>query len=110
MGACWQVSNRLQTLSRRAITRDKAAEIQNDIRQILFRDWDPIGVNSNPKLSDEYDAYITALYRILVGDRSEVDIIQHLAATETAILGRTESPKHRLRHVAMKLLTLDVRL
>ena len=31
----------------------RAAEIQESIRQILFRDWDPIGVNHNPKLADD---------------------------------------------------------
>jgi len=34
----------------------RAAEIQDSIRQVLFRDWDPIGVSDNPKLADEYDS------------------------------------------------------
>ncbi|MDR6530098.1 hypothetical protein J2800_000822 [Caulobacter rhizosphaerae] len=28
------------------------------IRQVLFADWDPLQVGSNPNLSDEYDSYL----------------------------------------------------
>ena len=88
----------------------RAAEIQESIRQILFRDWDPIGVNHNPKLADEYDGYIGPVYRILTGSRAEDDLLGFLYRTEHDQIGTgCESPEH-LRPVARKLLTLNVRL
>jgi hypothetical protein len=27
------------------------------VREVLFREWDPIGVNDNPLAGDEYDHY-----------------------------------------------------
>jgi hypothetical protein len=38
--------------------------VQN-IRTILLEDWDPLGVGDNPPLSDEYDAYIAGILRLL---------------------------------------------
>jgi hypothetical protein len=38
--------------------------VQN-IRTILLEDWDPLGVGDNPHLSDEYDAYIPGILRLL---------------------------------------------
>jgi len=88
----------------------RAAEIQDSIRQVFFRDWDPIGVNDNPKLSDEYDSYIAPVYRILTGSRSEDDLIECLYRTENDQIGTgCESPE-QLRPVARKLLALDLTL
>ena len=53
----------------------RAAEIQDLIRQVLLRDWNPIGVNNDPELADEYDSYIAPVYRILVG--SAIRLAQH---------------------------------
>jgi hypothetical protein len=36
----------------------------DDIRTVLLRDWDPLGVGNNPKLSDEYDSCIPVIYRM----------------------------------------------
>ncbi len=88
----------------------RAAEIQESIRQILFLDWDPIGVNNNAKLADEYDSYIAPVYRILSGSRSEDELIELLFRTEHDQIGTgCESPE-QLRPVARKLLALNVAL
>jgi hypothetical protein len=94
-------------------TRDKrAAEIQDAIRQILYRDWSPIGfVGLLPK--DEYDSYIGPVYRILASSRSEQELIEYLARTGDDIVGAAHTPSghyEHLRPVARKLLELDVRL
>lgn len=88
----------------------RASEIQDSIRRVLFRDWDPIGVNSNPNLKDEYDAYIAPIYRILVGNRSEDDLIGCLQEMERDRFGLEPGTSEQLRNVARKLLTLDVRM
>jgi hypothetical protein len=87
----------------------RAAEIQDAIRQILYQDWDPIGVcGAAPE--DEYDSYIGGVYRILSTSRSEEALIQFLAEAVEDLVGSRESGLDGLRSVAHKLLTLDVRL
>jgi hypothetical protein len=36
-----------------------------DIRTILLKDWDPLGVGDNPNLANEYDDYIPGILRLL---------------------------------------------
>ena len=93
-----------------ADSREKrAAEIQDAIRQILYHDWDPIGVcGAGP--DDEYDSYIGGVYRILASSRSEEALIQFLAGTAKDLLESQMPASERLRSVAQKLLALDVQL
>jgi hypothetical protein len=87
----------------------KAAEIQDAIRRILYRDWDPIGAcGAAPE--DEYDSYIGGVYRILATSRSEEALIQFLAGAVEDLVGSQEPASDGLRSVARKLLALDVRL
>ena len=88
---------------------ERAARIQDAIRQIMFRDWDPIGVCGDLP-EDEYDSYIGGVYRILATSRSEDALAQFLAGVERDVLGVSEAPPDHLRALARKLLALDVRL
>jgi hypothetical protein len=88
----------------------RSVEIQDSIRQVLFRDWDPIGVNGNTNLQDEYDAYIAPVYRILVGSRSEQELVEFLYRTERDAIGLPCDSPEQLRPVAHRLLELDVRI
>ncbi len=88
----------------------RATEIQDAIRQVLFRDWDPIGINENPNLQDEYDAYITPVYRILSGSRSEQELVDFLFRTEGGSIGLQCDSPERLRPIARRLLELDIAL
>jgi hypothetical protein len=87
---------------------DRAVEIQDSIRQVLYRDWNPIGVDSLPE--DEYDSYIGPVYRILSGSRSEQELIEFLFRTERDTIGTSCESQEQLRPVARRLLSLDVSL
>jgi len=93
-------------------SRDKrAAEIQDSIRQILYHDWNPIGVSDLP--GDEYDSYIAPVYRILAGSRSEQELVEFLFRTARDTIGvacETQEHFEALRLVARRLLELDARL
>jgi hypothetical protein len=89
---------------------DRAAKIQDSIRQILFQDWDPVSVGDNPNLRDEYDSYIAPVYRILTDSRSEQELVDYLFGTEREEMGMPCKSPEQLRAVARKLLELDVRL
>jgi hypothetical protein len=87
----------------------RAAEIQDSIRQILYHEWDPIGVSGSAP-EDEYDSHIAPVYRILAGSRSEQELIEFLFRTERDTIGVSCESPERLRPVARRLLELDVRL
>ncbi len=89
----------------------RAAEIQDSIRQVLYHDWNPIGVPDLPE--DEYDSYIAPVYRILSGSRSEQELVEYLFRTARDTIGvACETAEHleQMRPVARRLLELDVRL
>ncbi|MBK8465092.1 MAG: hypothetical protein IPL32_04605 [Chloracidobacterium sp.] len=88
----------------------QALEIQDSIRQILFWDWDPIGIADEELPDDEYDSYIAPVFRILIGTRSENDLINFLHTTAHETIGLSGGDPEMLRGVAKKLLLLDVGL
>lgn len=82
----------------------RAREIQEDIRTVLLRDWNPIGFDVP---SDEYDAYIGGVYRLLSDGAPIAEIAAHLAqAMQVGVDVSAES----LHEVATKLREIDVGL
>jgi hypothetical protein len=49
------------------------------VRDILFRDWDPIGVNGNNRLQHEYDTYAPSICRLLAEGADESRLVRHLS-------------------------------
>ena len=90
--------------------RDKRArEIQDSIREVLLRDWDPIHVQDIPEAQDEYDGYVGGVYRLLADGASEFMIATHLASVEREAMGFSTSAE-ALLPVARCLRQIDVRL
>jgi hypothetical protein len=57
------------------------------IDEILWRDWDPIGVSGIDGARDEYHMYLPEVYRLaLEGDRSKIVDYLFWAATDFARL------------------------
>ena len=77
------------------------------IRQVLFDDWDPIGVNDIAP-DDEYDRYIGPDWRILATTRSEQDLIQFLNRVAQHDMCLSATPPEELQAVVNKLLLIDV--
>jgi hypothetical protein len=86
----------------------RAQEIIAAIRQVLLRDWDPIGVQDEPNAQDEYDGYVGRIYRVLARGASELEVAEELAAIERRMSFQTKPSA--LLPVAAKLKALDVRL
>jgi hypothetical protein len=89
--------------------KSRAALIQDAIRKVLRRDWDPIGLG-DALPEDEYDAYIAPVYRILSGNRSEPDLVECLSRMEADVIGAPRESTERLQSIARTLLAIDVRL
>jgi hypothetical protein len=90
--------------------KQRAREIQESIRQVLLRDWDPIGVSDIPEAQDEYDVYVGGVYRLLASEASEDEIIEHLFKVESDTMGMPAADREGLRGVARKLIELNVSL
>lgn len=90
---------------------ERANEIGDEIRRILFFEWDPIGLSSDPESPrDEYDDYAGLVYRILVSGGSENDLIDHLYKIERDQIGMSCGDKEMLRPVAKKLLAINLKI
>jgi hypothetical protein len=86
-----------------------AEEVTDQIRQILMKEWDPIGIKDQEACEDEYDSYIPAIRTKLQSCASEKSIAQHLAAIEIEWMGGQSSDPETLLVVAAKLLEIDRR-
>ena len=89
--------------------KQRAKEIQDQIRAILLADWDPIGV-AIPEAVDEYDAYIGGIYRLLFSRASVEQVAGHLHEIVISSMGLFSRGPEDHRDVAQKLCALDVRL
>ena len=87
----------------------QARGIQEQIRQILLNDWDPIGIRDVPEAQDEYDSYVGGVYRLLADGASAVEVAKHLAHVEGEQMGLPSSADVRLS-VATKLCGLNVKI
>jgi hypothetical protein len=60
------------------VKREKQISRENRvrIREVLLRDWDPIGVSNVPQASDEYDAYLDEICVILMHDCADAAAVE----------------------------------
>ncbi|HYE54316.1 MAG TPA: hypothetical protein VD996_05715 [Chitinophagaceae bacterium] len=57
------------------------------IDDILWNDWDPIGVNDYEEPSDEYYSYIPEVYKLKLQNATAEEIAQYLLKIETDNMG-----------------------
>lgn len=94
------------------LDRRRAREITLEIRKILLKDWDPIGVEHAPQAQDEYDSYVGRIYRVLASRPSREEVVEYLRQVESARMGLHAGPERlrRIAEVAEELLAVDIRL
>jgi hypothetical protein len=83
----------------------RAKSYQGAIREVLMREWDPIGVADVPQAQDEYDSYIHQIYGMLIRRESKYKLIDFLWWAETENMGLYGS-RRRTEHVADLLLQI----
>lgn len=77
-------------------------ELYRAIDEILWRDWDPIGISGIEEARNEYQGYLPQVYRLaLAGDRAKIAAYLFSAATEQ--MGLTTQRNQHLA-VADKIL------
>ena len=65
----------------------------DEVRSVLLRDWDPLGVGDNPNLAAEYDSYIPELLRLLRAGASAEAIAEYLGIVERRLGVSTSTEK-----------------
>jgi hypothetical protein len=87
-----------------------ARDIMNEIHDVMWLDWDPIGVRELGGPEDEYDSYIGGAYRLLAQGENADALVDYLYQIETDAMGGALRDKNLLRPVAEKLLKINVTL
>jgi len=91
--------------------KEHAQSITDAIRQVLVRDWDPIGVMDDPNCPrDEYDLYVGAIYGHLARGEPAEFIARYLCRVEEDLMGLGPVPASARLSVAAALKALDVSL
>lgn len=63
------------------------AEALEAIDEILWRLWDPIGVNDAPEARDEYSAYAAGVLDLLRRGADDEEVVRHLRSIESERMG-----------------------
>ncbi|CAG4890764.1 hypothetical protein [Paraburkholderia saeva] len=79
--------------------------LQDAVKEVLLRDWDPIGIGREDAEKDEYDAYVTRICALIVQRQSVEEVIDYLLWAETEQMG-LQADVERARRVAGKLIQL----
>ena len=74
-----------------------------DLRVLLMRDWDPIGLQDEPRVADEYDDYARAIISLLQADAKVAGIANYLLMVERERMGLS-GDSDRAAKVAEKIL------
>jgi len=83
----------------------QAHNYHNAIREVLMREWDPIGVSDIPEAADEYDSYICAVHGLLIHREPLYKMIDFLWWVETQHMGLAGN-RRRTEQAAERLLRL----
>ena len=85
---------------------NRVKQYNNAIREILLKEWDPIGVKDIPEAQDEYDSYIHQICKLLINQESPENIFQYLWKIETDYMGLIGNRNHT-KTIAEKLAGIE---
>jgi hypothetical protein len=57
------------------------------LKALLWEEWDPIGVNDTDCVRDEYDSYALKLYSMLKSNASRDEVLNYLVWVRTEYIG-----------------------
>lgn len=79
--------------------------LYRQIDEILWTDWDPIGINDCEQARDEYTGYLPHVWRFKLQSADPETIAQYLFDVETDRMGLNGDIEH-CRKVADKIISL----
>ena len=78
-------------------------QLYKKIDEILWNDWDPIGVNDIENVRNEYQSYTPHLFSLLIQGGNKTKIAEHLYKLETISMGLSGNMQH-CEEIARKIL------
>lgn len=94
-------TDKLPYNSNKLIDRNK---VWIEIDKILWKDWDPIGVNDFAP-TDEYQSYVSQIFHLLINGASIEEIADRLYRIETKVIG-VGGNKENCRSAAKKIKSI----
>ena len=80
--------------------------IYQTIDEILWTDWDPIGVNDIEHVRDEYQSYTPQIFSLKIHGANRETIAKKLFELETLNMGLTGNIGH-CKEVADKIISIE---
>jgi hypothetical protein len=78
-------------------------QLYKRIDEILWNDWDPIGINDDEIARDEYQTYVPHILLLTMQDADKIKIAGYLHKVETINMGLSGNMQ-RCREVAQKII------
>jgi hypothetical protein len=88
------------------MSKAKKKELGRAVKEILFREWDPMGINSNPACESEYNSYANTIVRFLEAGADEYKVTGHLRNLRRVCMGLSSVDEERDCHIARRLINL----
>ncbi len=79
--------------------------LNKEIKRILLKDWDPIGIKDIAEAQDEYDSYVSLISQMIISHKSVHEIFEYLWWIETEHMGLIGN-KQITKFIAVKLQLL----
>jgi hypothetical protein len=73
------------------------------VDEILYRDWDPIGVAGVPEARDEYRAYLPQVFSMVQNENSIAAIAGYLSFVRVERMGLEEDDQHDINVTSLLL-------
>lgn len=83
-----------------------ATQLYPAVADVLFREWDPIGVNDNEQCRDEYNGYVQTVVALLLEGAGEYKLASRLSEFARVSMGLSHTDDELHRRVARTLLGL----
>ncbi len=64
------------------------------VRNVVLREWDPIGVSQFAGAQNEYDSYVPGICTMLIAGRTARELADHLWQIETVSMGLSGDRPH----------------
>ena len=84
----------------------KRRDLLQAVSEVLFYEWDPIGINDKPLCRGEYDSYAPSICRLLSEGADAHKIARHLEQLQRSSMGLSEIDLDRDAQVARRLISL----
>ncbi len=98
--------NPMTTVEMPAISRHDMTLLYREVCELLWEEWDPIGVNGASTATDEYDSYAGTICRFLLDGCDESKLVAHLQDIQRNSMGLSSVDAECDLRVARLLLAL----